>query len=751
MKTDSPPMQADADDLRTRAEQLATAPVGVGDPLCEHDAGVEPLLSSLEMQRLLHELRVHKIELELQNEELRDSRDEVEAGLARYTEIYDFAPVDYLTLDRDGVISQSNFSAARLLGHERALLKGRHFAFFLANEDLLVWNAFFQQLFAGLAPSAGEVRLEREGALERFVRIEGALSVDGQECRLVLTDITERKELEDAQRFLLECGWTPSGEDFFHQLARYLSKKLDMMYVCIDRLEGDKLSATTVAVYCNGCFEDNVSYALRDTPYGEVVGKTICCFPERVHELFPKDAVLQQLRAESYVGVTLWSANGRPIGLIAVIGWQRLADTRRAESLLQLVATRAAGELERKQAEEALIAARKTAEAANHAKSEFLANMSHEIRTPLNGVMGMLQLLGHDSLDSEQADYVALAYESSQRLLALLNDILDLARIDAGKEDICVEQFAPRALISGIAAIFAPQISTKKLALDCDVAPDVPLTVLGDESRIRQVLFNLVGNAFKFTAHGGITVSLSMPRQSRDDARRRLLLIVSDTGPGISDAILPRLFSPFTQGDSTFTKQYAGSGLGLSIVKRLVALLGGSVCVDSCEGEGTTVYTTICVEIPQEERADPPLLCTSSYGQERPCRVLLAEDDASNQVPTRIMLEKMGHYVRIAENGKEVLRLLRAEPFDCILMDIQMPEMDGVQATKLIRAATDLGANPNSIPIIALTAYAMSGDEEKFLAAGMDEYIAKPMDKKALEEAIGRVMERKLLKELQRT
>jgi len=340
MKNDRNP-SAEAAELRRRAEARLRAGTRKG----------APARTEAEAQRLVHELQVHQIELEMQNDELRESRAEVEAGLERYTELYDFAPVGYLTLGSDGAIRQVNLTGARLLGVERARLVGRRFGVLLAEPDRAGFKAFLEKVFASQTQEVCEVALLKEGKGPLNVHITATVSQDGQECRVVMVDITERKQIENAQLFLLQCGWSASGEDFFQALARYLAETLDMDYVCIDRLEGDGLTAKTVAVYCDGKFEDNLAYALKDTPCGDVVGKTICSFPREVRHLFPRDAALQEMMAESYAGTTLWNSSGQPIGLIAVIGRQPRADLHLAEAILKGVAIRAAGELERKQAE----------------------------------------------------------------------------------------------------------------------------------------------------------------------------------------------------------------------------------------------------------------------------------------------------------------------------------------------------------------------------------------------------------------
>ena len=332
---------AEAAELRRRAKTRLRTAAAKG----------APARTQADTQRLVHEVQVHQIELEMQNEELRQSRAEAEAGLERYIELYDFAPVGYLTLGRGGTIRQVNLTGARLLGVARARLVGQRFGAFMGEPDRAAFQAFLEKAFARQAQEACEVALLKEGKGPLNVHITATVSQDGQECRVVMVDITERKQIENAQLFLLQCGWSASGEDFFQALARYLAETLGMDYVCIDRLEGDGLAARTVAVYCDGKFEDNLAYALRDTPCGDVVGKTICSFPREVRHLFPRDAALQEMMAESYAGTTLWNSCGQPIGLIAVIGRQPRADLHLAEAILKVVAIRAAGELERRQAE----------------------------------------------------------------------------------------------------------------------------------------------------------------------------------------------------------------------------------------------------------------------------------------------------------------------------------------------------------------------------------------------------------------
>lgn len=388
-----------------------------------------------------------------------------------------------------------------------------------------------------------------------------------------------------------------------------------------------------------------------------------------------------------------------------------------------------------KAVEESLLRAKEEAEAANRAKSEFLANMSHELRTPLNGVMGMMQLLQTTRLDEEQDEFVSMALRSSDRLTRLLSDILDISKIEAGKVEIVHESFSPAELAESVSDLFSLAAREKSLPLSCSLHPDLPPRLLGDAARVRQILFNLVGNSLKFTESGAIILEMT-PLGSPQGAVLRVLFSVHDTGIGIPADKFGELFKPFVQVEGSYTRRYQGAGLGLAIVKRLAELMDGNIFVESEPGRGTSMHVVLPFGLPTATQVDMP--ARSRIGETRPgLRILVAEDEPSNQFYMRRILEKAGHCVVLATNGRQAVDVWKGGDFDLILMDIQMPLMGGTEAVRLIRAEeARTGRAP--VPVVALTAYAMPGDRERFMALGMDDYIGKPAGIDALTATIAR-------------
>lgn len=557
-------------------------------------AALELARRDQERQSLRYDLDVHKTELLQQNQELRETRDYLECLRDKYVQLYDFAPVGYMTTSRQGIVVDVNLTICAMLGSERAHVLGRPFSRFLEVDSLPAWHSHLGRVF-------------KHGGR--------------QECELAVRP-----------------GESPVLD--LHAVSTYQTGPADEM-TCLTAL----------------------------------------------------------------VDVS-----------------------------------------QRKQAEAALVQAKLDAETANRAKSEFLANMSHELRTPLGGMLGMLDLvLLENDFGERSREFLRLARQSGQSLLAIINDILDLSRIEAGRMALLAAPFEVRPALDRILRMFEPSTRAKGLALTADISNRVPRWIIGDQLRLVQVITNLVGNAVKYTDQGWIALHLDVPDTAGavDPSRVTLRCDVRDSGIGIPPDKVQAIFESFTQADGSLTRDYGGTGLGLAISKRLVERMGGHLWVVSRLGAGSTFSFTVSFQRGEAEETAEETAARPTARAATGLRVLVVEDDLVNRLYLRVSLENLGHVVDEAVNGREALEKLARERFDLVFMDGQMPQMDGKEATRIIRETPPAGVDPE-VPIVALTAHALTGDRERFLNAGMDKYLSKPVALEELAEVLVWAMERRL-------
>ena len=671
----------------------------------------------------------------------------LEDVLEPYQLAFEAAPIGYLEIDPKGVVRRVNRKECEMRGLARRELIGK-----------ICWN---------LLPPAERQRYREQ--TER--RMSGHLSL-----------------VPYQRKYLRPDGSTITVEVHEQLLRDQSSRVVGMRLAAIDMTEGKKSEdqAYEAASELRALFQTFPDLFIRLDRSGQVLDSTggqssdQFMSPDKfrgknLQDLLPAGVVDQLREAQEKARKTKaphiveFNVDGRAGQQIyetrvVPLDWEHSIATLRNitarkndEKRLQEYAQ----ELERKNEE--LESALVTAREATQLKSRFLANMSHEIRTPMNGVLGMTDFLLGTSLTAEQQEFAGSIKKSADALLTLINDILDLSRIEAGKLRLDRLPFSLAATVEESSSLFALQARIKGLDFSSTVSGDLPDTLAGDAGRVRQVLTNLIGNAVKFTDSGRIDVEAELVRPTEDGLLVRFS--VRDTGIGIPPEHQSRLFESFTQGDGSSTRKYGGTGLGLSISKQLVELMGGELGVESKPGEGSRFWFTAIfgkaaivapaappkrgipvpaapppavpkVPIPSVKPADAPPE-KSNGGGPRKLRVLLAEDNEINQRIALRLLEKLGLAADAVDNGRAAVEALAQQNYDLVLMDCQMPDMDGFEATAVIRNRERGKAHT---PICALTANAMEGDREKCLAAGMDDYISKPVGLDKLREAVERLV-----------
>jgi len=673
----------------------------------------------------------------------------------------------------DGRVGRVNRAFERLTGYSAVELAALDWSTTLTPP---AWRDLERQQLAELQRTGQPVRYRKQCVRKDGVRLDVEIfahlvrNADGQPDYYYsfVTDITQLRQAEERGGLLAavtaELLASPRPQEIIESLCRRVMAQVDCQ-VFFNFLV-DEPSGRLHLNACGGVTPETAR-EIEWLESGTAVCGCVARDGERIiagHIQSSADSRTELVRS---LGMRAYACHplmnqGQVVGTLSFGSTTRDVFSDDQLELMQTIANHVAIALQRLRLMESLQQHARAAEAANEAKSRFLANMSHELRTPMNAILGMVDVALPDAVDPRVLDCLETVKQSASVLLALVNDLLDSAKIESGKLELEATPFSLRQTLEQLTRTLAVQAREKGLAFHCQIADDAPDGVIGDRTRLQQVLYNLAGNALKFTERGEVEIALrvvngesGMGDGELEDADRAvdgetdssdpqapipdpssvtLEFAVRDTGIGIPAAGLERIFEPFTQADASTTRRFGGTGLGLSISKRLVELMGGRIVAQSKLGAGSTFRFRVCLPLAPELVSPDASAARAAPAALAPLRILLAEDNPANQKLASYILRDRGHAIDIAGDGQEAVEMSARNPYDVILMDVQMPEMDGLEATALIRRREAAGTcwPAGRVPIIAMTAHAMKGDRDRCLAAGMDGYLAKPLNAQEL-------------------